>query len=110
MFHCHNLVHEDHDMMAAFNLSKITDLGYPETTNFDDPMDPRFRAKPYTGTDLAQVESELLPWFSSLDSYSIKDGIKQAIADYHQNGPPNSTKRARRRRANLSGRMKRATL
>ena len=23
MFHCHNLVHEDHDMMGAFNVSHV---------------------------------------------------------------------------------------
>ena len=30
MFHCHNLVHEDHDMMAAFNVSDVdlTAYGY----------------------------------------------------------------------------------
>ena len=30
MFHCHNLVHEDHDMMAAFNISDVdlTAYGY----------------------------------------------------------------------------------
>ncbi len=30
MFHCHNLIYEDHEMMAAFNVSILTDLGYPE--------------------------------------------------------------------------------
>jgi hypothetical protein len=37
MFHCHNLIHEDHDMMAAFNVSSLKDWGYPETTQFIDP-------------------------------------------------------------------------
>lgn len=39
MFHCHNLVHEDHDMMAAFNVTNI-DLkafGYPETVGSFSP-------------------------------------------------------------------------
>jgi hypothetical protein len=44
MFHCHNLIHEDHMMMAAFNVSTITDLGYNET-NYDDPMDQTWRPK-----------------------------------------------------------------
>ncbi|KAF2761281.1 Cupredoxin [Pseudovirgaria hyperparasitica] len=46
MFHCHNLIHEDHEMMAAFNVTMLTDLGYNET-HFIDPMEERWRAKPY---------------------------------------------------------------
>ena len=26
MFHCHNLIHEDHDMMAAFNVTALPEL------------------------------------------------------------------------------------
>ncbi|KZL80040.1 bilirubin oxidase [Colletotrichum incanum] len=44
MFHCHNLIHEDHEMMAAFNVSVLTDLGYDET-QFADPMETEWRAK-----------------------------------------------------------------
>ncbi|OLN95270.1 Bilirubin oxidase 1 [Colletotrichum chlorophyti] len=44
MFHCHNLIHEDHEMMAAFNVSVLTDLGYEET-QFADPMEGEWRAK-----------------------------------------------------------------
>ncbi|KAJ2976677.1 hypothetical protein NUW58_g8025 [Xylaria curta] len=34
MFHCHNLIHEDQDMMAAFNVTALRDFGYDETTDF----------------------------------------------------------------------------
>ncbi|KAK1980545.1 bilirubin oxidase [Colletotrichum cereale] len=44
MFHCHNLIHEDHEMMAAFNVTVLTDLGYDET-QFADPMETEWRAK-----------------------------------------------------------------
>ncbi|KAK1574250.1 bilirubin oxidase [Colletotrichum navitas] len=44
MFHCHNLIHEDHEMMAAFNVSVLTDLGYDET-QFADPMETEWQAK-----------------------------------------------------------------
>ncbi|KAF6812115.1 bilirubin oxidase [Colletotrichum musicola] len=44
MFHCHNLIHEDHEMMAAFNVSILEDFGYPET-QFADPMEGEWRAK-----------------------------------------------------------------
>jgi hypothetical protein len=39
MFHFHNLVHEDHNMMAAFNVIMLENWGYPETTHFIDPME-----------------------------------------------------------------------
>ncbi|EFQ34809.1 multicopper oxidase [Colletotrichum graminicola M1.001] len=41
MFHFHNLIHEDHEMMAAFNVSVLADLGYYETQL----ADPEWRAK-----------------------------------------------------------------
>jgi spore coat protein A, manganese oxidase len=46
MMHCHNLVHEDHDMMIQFNVGD----SYP---NGGDPNDPRLaaQAKPYDPTN-----------------------------------------------------------
>ncbi|EHL02070.1 putative Bilirubin oxidase [Glarea lozoyensis 74030] len=91
MFHCHNLVHEDHDMMAAFNVSKVdlTTFGYPDTINFIDPMAPLFRAKPITGpTDLGQIQNVLLPYFQNLDAYPDGLVIEQALKDYYKNGGP----------------------
>ena len=51
MFHCHNLIHEDHDMMAAFNVTSLAGFGYTNTA-FLDPMEPLWRAKPYAMADL----------------------------------------------------------
>ncbi|KAF2750399.1 Cupredoxin [Sporormia fimetaria CBS 119925] len=51
MFHCHNLIHEDNDMMAAFNVTALQNFGYNELTDFDDPMDPRWRARPFTSAE-----------------------------------------------------------
>jgi hypothetical protein len=50
MFHCHNLIHEDHDMMAAFNVTILPNYGYNEAT-FLDPMNPTWRPKPYNLND-----------------------------------------------------------
>ncbi|KAK5660756.1 hypothetical protein OQA88_12122 [Cercophora sp. LCS_1] len=50
MFHCHNLVHEDDDMMAAFNVTALPGLGYGDTS-FADPMAEEWRAKPYSVSD-----------------------------------------------------------
>jgi FtsP/CotA-like multicopper oxidase with cupredoxin domain len=45
MFHCHNLVHEDHEMMAVFNVTELSELGY-DNMELADPMDPRWLARP----------------------------------------------------------------
>ncbi|KAI5820067.1 oxidase cueO precursor [Pyronema omphalodes] len=82
MFHCHNMVHEDTDMMAAFNVTALADFGYPETTRFIDPMEERWRAKPYTGTDLNFIRRTLLPFYSSLDAYASLFKIDAALREY----------------------------
>ncbi|KAH7038392.1 phenol oxidase A [Microdochium trichocladiopsis] len=51
MFHCHNLIHEDQDMMAAFDVKAVAGFGYNETTDFSDPMDERWRAVPFARSD-----------------------------------------------------------
>ncbi|KAH7308444.1 hypothetical protein B0I35DRAFT_380237 [Stachybotrys elegans] len=55
MMHCHNLIHEDHDMMAAFNVSVLADYGY-NYTDFIDPMNPLWRPRPF---ELGELEEEL---------------------------------------------------
>ncbi|THY88740.1 oxidase cueO precursor [Aureobasidium pullulans] len=57
MFHCHNLIHEDHEMMAAFNVTVLADLGYNDTTRFLDPMEPRYRAVDYSASDLHPIQA-----------------------------------------------------
>lgn len=37
--------------MAAFNVTHLQDFGYKETTDFGDPEDPRWSARPYVHTD-----------------------------------------------------------
>ncbi|PSN63260.1 Cupredoxin [Corynespora cassiicola Philippines] len=51
MFHCHNLIHEDQDMMAAFDVAQLQNFGYNETTDFSDPEDPRWAARAYNRAD-----------------------------------------------------------
>ncbi|KFA69797.1 hypothetical protein S40285_02429 [Stachybotrys chlorohalonatus IBT 40285] len=50
MIHCHNLIHEDHDMMAAFNTTVLPDYGYNASV-FVDPMEELWRPRPYLLTD-----------------------------------------------------------
>lgn len=109
MFHCHNLVHEDHDMMAAFNVSQIdlTEFGYPEKVSFVDPMTQDFRAKncadfpgscPSNGNpiDLSIVTSKILPGFYATNAYPDVAKFEKAEDDYYIAHPigsaPSSTK------------------
>jgi bilirubin oxidase len=105
MFHCHNLIHEDHDMMAAFNVTMLEDFGYNETTNFFDPMDPRWRAVPYNRADFtartgafssasitARVEE-----LARQQPYSELEEVEDALDAYwdeHGAGNPNSPRSA----------------
>jgi len=92
MFHCHNLVHEDHDMMAAFNVSQVdlSTFGYPEKVSFNDPMAPLFRAKSYSGTDMGQIHDVLLPYFQNLDAYPDAASVEKALDDYYAHPPSSS--------------------
>jgi bilirubin oxidase len=78
MFHCHNLIHEDHDMMAAFNSTSLTNWGYGETTKFLDPMEDRWRAKPLP----APEPMEKMKMFSSLDAYASVAKVQSALNAY----------------------------
>ncbi|KAH7313838.1 phenol oxidase A [Stachybotrys elegans] len=51
MFHCHNLIHEDNDMMAVFNVTAMEEKGYVQE-DFEDPLNPKWRARPYTLSDV----------------------------------------------------------
>ncbi|KAF2682768.1 Cupredoxin [Lentithecium fluviatile CBS 122367] len=87
MFHCHNLVHEDHDMMAAFNVSMLADFGYPETTHFIDPMEQRYRAKDQSSS--ANSESAVLARIGelyALDPYKDVDKVEAALIEYQKGG------------------------
>ncbi|KAF8418104.1 Cupredoxin [Tirmania nivea] len=92
MFHCHNNVHEDNDMMAAFNVTALADFGYPDTTILSDPMDARFRAKPYTGSPVAaQINSEVLPFYASLDAYGNVKEVNKHLDEYWASKTGHST-------------------
>jgi bilirubin oxidase len=85
MFHCHNLVHEDHAMMAAFNVTELKGFNYPpQTTEFVDPLDERFRAKPYDANvqTLGFVQTNILPVFAALHAYDNIDGLETALGQF----------------------------
>ncbi|KAG9528202.1 oxidase cueO precursor, partial [Aureobasidium melanogenum] len=90
MFHCHNLIHEDHDMMVAFNVTKLLDLGYNEKTSFLDPMEPVYRANSFapadfksrTGNFTDAAISDKVKWFQSLEAYVNVNQAEKALEDY----------------------------
>lgn len=94
MFHCHNLVHEDHDMMAAFNVSILENFGYQEKTHFIDPMEPRWRSKPINDADfqLQAIQAKLAE-FGGLEAYNKVNEVEAALENYwktHVAGAPST--------------------
>ncbi|KAK1574178.1 multicopper oxidase [Colletotrichum navitas] len=89
MFHCHNLIHEDSDMMAAFNVTVLPDFGYNET-KFIDPMEARWRAKPYVMADLRTragpfsdtAIEEAVQLLANTEAYSKVEEVNQKLQEY----------------------------
>ncbi|KAF2181919.1 bilirubin oxidase [Zopfia rhizophila CBS 207.26] len=70
MFHCHNLVHEDHDMLVAFNVTSLAKWGYDNSTHFINPMEPEFRPKDIKPEDFTEEAiMKKLEWFYNTDAY-----------------------------------------
>jgi FtsP/CotA-like multicopper oxidase with cupredoxin domain len=90
MFHCHNLIHEDHDMMAAFNVSSLANWGYPETTHFIDPMEDKYRSKDENDHDFEDEHiKEKLYDFYMMDAYKDVQKVEDALVSYWNAGGPN---------------------
>lgn len=105
MFHCHNLIHEDHDMMAAFNVTSLGDWGYPETTQFIDPMEQRFRSKPANPEDFTKdaIMARINELYI-LDAYKDPEKVEAALVSYYANGGKgSSTLTTSTRSATVSG-------
>lgn len=89
MFHCHNLIHEDHDMMAAFNVTSLADWGYPETTKFLDPMEEKYRSKAMTNDDRQEAFiMDKMAKFEAMEAYSNVEKLEKALENYRINGAP----------------------
>ena len=101
-FHCHNLIHEDHEMMDVFNVTAIEDLGYnlTEVLTYDDPTDPRYAAKDYDAQRYGPeyITKTLLPTLVGSDAYRKLDEVVSAESSYYMNHPSGETPAARVRR------------
>lgn len=84
MFHCHNLIHEDHAMMDAFNVTLLSELGYEYTSQFADPLDTKFAAQDYSAAAYspAALTSAVLS-LASLAPYEPATSLSAAEASYY---------------------------
>jgi bilirubin oxidase len=88
MFHCHNLVHEDHAMMAAFNVSELQHLGYNGADlDLINPLEPKWRAKNISDADFTALQSDVLPAFAATGAYRNVTAIKAQLSVYWVNHP-----------------------
>lgn len=84
------IVHEDQDMMAAFNVTALTDFGYNETTRYMDPMEARWRAKKFdedewaarTGPFSDEAIRAMVDEYTAANPYSDVEQIGKALDDY----------------------------
>ncbi|KNG44141.1 blue copper oxidase cueO precursor [Stemphylium lycopersici] len=83
MFHCHDFIHEDHDMMAAFNVTGLSGWGYPEKTRLEDPMDKKYRARMISEKDDSE-ESVMAKCaeFAALEAYTEPDRMEKSLDEY----------------------------
>jgi bilirubin oxidase len=101
---CHNLIHEDHEMLAAFNVTALADFGYNETTRFIDPMEKRYRAVDFSDSDYSSRSGpfsesgikDKLNFFIGLDAYNNIDGVESALAAYWATPTPGTVGSAMR--------------
>ncbi|KAF2269945.1 Cupredoxin [Lojkania enalia] len=91
MFHCHNLVHEDHDMLVAFNVTQLPNWGYDNSTIFIDPLTPEFRPKDINSEDYTKdAIMSKLAWFYSTNAYNGGNvaGVYSALDGYEAGQTP----------------------
>lgn len=83
MFHCHNLVHEDHAMMAAFNITALDVLGYDDVEDLGDPNDPRFVAQEWSAEAYSydNIQSTLT-YLGGLGAYNQMTQLASADSAY----------------------------
>jgi len=69
-------------MMAAFNVTALTDFGYPETA-FRDPMEGRWRAEPVTPAKMTNAAIiEKVEFMASLEPYHNVEEVMEELDEY----------------------------
>lgn len=86
MFHCHNLVHEDHEMMAAFNVTLLEELGYDfeSTQGYDNPDGSEFSAVDFSSEAFEDnAKHSVVRSFGSLNAYQPVTSLIAAQSSYY---------------------------
>ena len=79
MFHCHNAIHEDHAMMDAFNVTQVHGSSdNASDLQFEDPMNPEWRAKSYASADAQSSLQLVLQKFATTGAYNQVDSTSGA--------------------------------
>ena len=94
MFHCHNLIHEDHAMMAAMNITLLEALGYDvNTTGYADPTDTYFSPQDYSDEAFSSdAESAAVVSLANMNPYGdVSAAISAQNAYYATAGYPGET-------------------
>lgn len=77
--------------MAAFNVTALPDFGYPETTKYIDPMEERWRAKPFTADEFSDRTGvfsdasiqEAVEYSALANPYADAVDIENALDQYY---------------------------
>lgn len=89
MFHCHNMIHEDHLMMDAMNVTLLKELGYQfnSTWDFAEPTDPRWAAKDYdAGAYEQSAIASTVSKLGNLNAYKPANALATAATKYFGGG------------------------
>ncbi|KAL1304119.1 hypothetical protein AAFC00_000550 [Neodothiora populina] len=84
MFHCHNLIHEDHMMMAALNVTRLPELGYDNVQGLADPTDSRFIAQDWSADVYSDASIQsTLTYLGGLGAYNEGYEMSTALSAYY---------------------------
>lgn len=90
-FHCHNLIHEDHEMMDVFNTTVIEGLGYDlqDVLQYDNPQDPRYAPQDYysANSDPEYIKNTLLPSYVNSAAYRKLEEVIAYEKNYYMSHP-----------------------
>nr|POE77559.1 bilirubin oxidase [Quercus suber] len=84
--HCHNLIHEDNTMLAAFNVTALNNLGYDfsSTQQFADPLDSRFSAQVYDASKFTpDAIKKAVDDLAALNAYQPAAALLSAESNYY---------------------------
>jgi len=91
MVHCHNLIHEDHEMLGEFNVTQVDGLGLTEIELFVDPLEAQYRAVgPFIEADFqagtgnfseASIQAKVF-FFTAKKAYQDVEHVEEVLAAF----------------------------